>query len=68
MPSNEKIVRDELLLPNIVLFNQLFVEAQRINGHNKDYEVKTRLPNLEATSKPGNFFIGMCCNYFLKVL
>ena len=68
MPSNDKIARNELLLPNIVLFNQLFVDAQRIDGHNKDDEAKARLPNLQATSESGNFFIQIgCCIFSLGI-
>ena len=56
MPLNDKLARSELLLPNIILFNQMFAEAQRINGQSKrtESEERTRLPCMQATNEPGN--------------
>ena len=57
MSSNDKLTRNELLLPNIILCNQMFVEAQRIKGQSKKSEARKRPANLQSTTGPGNSFI-----------
>lgn len=53
MALNEKLTRNELLLPNIIFCNGMLVETRRVDDGNQAADVKTRFPNLQIASEPG---------------
>ena len=67
MPLNGKLSKNELLLPNIILFNQMFVEAQRIGGGRRTADVKTKLPNLQSTNESSKWILMVETFYCLYV-
>lgn len=56
MSLNEKISRDDILLPNVILCNRVFVPAQRFDGREGTAEpARAKLPNVQSNNDNGEF-------------
>ena len=56
MPLHERVTRNEILLPGIILCNKMVADAPKADGLIKPSESNTKLPNLQVTHASSKFY------------